>query len=813
VELPAGMPPTTSSKTIRITHARLHNLKNINLEIPRQQLVAITGVSGSGKSTLAFDLIYEQGRRRYLQAIGMLSDLVEDTGCERITGLGPTIAVQQGIIRQSNPRSSVGTRTGIFALLRLLYVYEGQLICPGCGQTRRASAACLDCAQAAQNLHSGFFSYNSPLGMCLRCQGRGHLFELNMEKLLPAPTTTTRQMLANAGSLSTFSYLLKGMLKDVADMPFSAAPESARQHLLYGIPVGDGRVSHNLFDHLRWKLLKGRAVDDCIRFNPCPDCGGSRISQEARQVTLLGRHIGQVSELPLADLEAFLGDFISQSGVTALARNLVDEINHRLHSLRQNGLAHLTLYRDLPSLSGGELQRLFLSSHIDAQIDSLIYVLDEPTVGLHELEKMHLLEQLRVLQAQGNTILLVEHDPHLIAAADTIVDIGPWAGSAGGELVYQGEYAGLLTAPRSVTGQYLSGRAALPRRQPLPMLPSKPHLRLFNGSTHNLQSIEVRIPLGCLVGVAGVSGSGKSSLVMKTLVPLLDRHFVRRPAAENEEAEIDLAEDQSAFFSGQLEGVENLCGFCAVTQQPIGRHDNSNPATYLKIWDPIRKLFASTPEAQALDLTPGDFSFNAGGACPTCSGSGKQRLWLGGNFFTTQLCPECKGKRFREDILRVHWRGHCVLEVLEMPAAQACEFFSAVPAITRVLEVLERSGMGYLPLGQPAPTLSGGEAQRIKLAYEISRAGKNQTLYILDEPTIGLSLYDTGRLLLLLDELVRKGNSLLVIEHDPVVLSRCDWIIELGPGGGRDGGRLIATGTPSGLRSNPSSLIGPFLND
>jgi excinuclease ABC subunit A len=807
------MPPDTSSKTIRITHARLHNLQNISLEIPRHQLIAITGVSGSGKTTLAFDLIYEQGRRRYLQAIGMLSDLAEDTGCERITGLGPTIAVQQGIIRQSNPRSSVGTRTGIFALLRLLYVYEGQCICPACGQIRRASAACPGCGHAAQSLHSGIFSYNSPLGMCLRCQGRGHLFELNMEKLLPTPTTTPRQMLVNAGSLSTFNYLLKGLLSDVADVPFNTAPETARRHLLYGLQVGDGRLSHNLFDHLRWKLLKGRAVDDCIRFNPCPDCGGSRISQEARQVTLSGLHIGQVSELPLADMEAFLDDFICQNGISPLAQNLVEEIKHRLHSLRQNGLAYLTLYRDLPSLSGGELQRLFLASHIDSQIDSLIYVLDEPTIGLHELEKKNLLEQLRVLQDQGNTILLVEHDTHLIAAADTIIDIGPWAGSAGGQVVYQGAYPGLLTAPRSVTGQYLSGRAALPLRQLITPLTSTPHLRLSNASTHNLRSIEVCIPLGCLVGIAGVSGSGKSSLVMKTLVPLLDRHFVRRPAVENEYAEIDLVEEQSAFFSGQLEGVENLRGFYAVSQQPIGRHDNSNPATYLKIWDPIRKLFASAPEAQALDLTPGDFSFNAGGACPTCSGSGKQRLWLGGNFFTTQLCPECKGKRFREKILRVHWHAHSVLDVLEMPAAQACDFFSAEPAIARVLNVLERSGMGYLPLGQPAPTLSGGEAQRIKLAYEISRAGKNQTLYILDEPTIGLSLYDTGRLLLLLDELVRKGNSLLVIEHDPVVLSRCDWIIELGPGGGRDGGQLIATGTPSDLRSNPSSLIGPFLND
>ena len=799
-------------KAIRIIHAHLHNLKNISLEIPRQQLVAITGVSGSGKSTLAFDLVYELGRRRYLQSIGMFTDLVEETGCERITGLGPAIAVQQGIIRQSNPRSSVGTRSGIFTFLRLLYVYEGQSPCPACGTVRQINETCPHCGQSFPGLQSGYFSPNSSLGMCLRCQGHGTLYELNMERLLPTPQTTLRQMLGNAGCQSTFNYMLKGLLKEYADRPFAEIPEDKRRNFLYGIPVGDGRLSHNLSSHLRWKFIKGREVYGCLSYRVCPECGGDRVSSEARQVTLGGQHIGQLSRMTLTELEPFLRALPDQVQLSPLGDNLLGDILDHLRTLHENGLSHLTLYRSLPSLSGGELQRLFLSTHIGSEMDSLIYVLDEPTIGLHEVEKQRLLAQLRALQSQGNSILLVEHDPHLIAAADHIIDIGPLAGSAGGEVVYQGDYPGLLAAPGSVTGSYLSGRARLPARQTIPILPAAVHLKLSDVCTNNLQGVEVSIPLGALVAVAGVSGSGKSSLVMKTLVPLLERQFAQRSRPVNEDAGVDLEEEPAVFFaSGRLEGAEGIRGFSAVSQQPIGRHDNSNPATYLKIWDSIRKLFARSPEAQACGFAPGHFSFNAGGACPTCSGSGKRRIWLGGAYFAAQICPTCQGRRFQAEVLTVHYRGKTILDVLEMTVDEACSFFAGESRIVRVLDVLARSGMGYLPLGQPAPTLSGGEAQRIKLAYEISRNRAGQNLYILDEPTIGLSLYDTGRLMQLLDELVRKGSTVLVVEHDPAVLSNCDWIIELGPGGGNEGGRVIAQGSPAQLRSNPVSITGPYL--
>ncbi len=799
------------SDQIQITGACLHNLKDIDVAIPKNKLVVLTGVSGSGKSTLAFDLIFAEGRRRYLQALGMISDLAEDIGCQRITGLGPTIAVQQGIIRQSNPRSTVGSRSGIFTFLRMLYVHEGQRACPGCGALGRANAPCPHCQAPAAGLHSAYFSPNSSSGMCLQCEGRGYLYELNMTRLVPTPETTLRQLLNNAGSQSTFQYLLKGMLKEYADLPYAQAPEAARQHLLYGLQLHDGRVSHNLFDHLRWKLHKGRDVQGCIRRLPCPACQASRLGEEARQVTLAGQHIGQLSELTLLDLSAWMQRLPQHQPLSPLGRNLLGEVCQRLDTLAGHGLGHLTLYRETPSLSGGELQRLFLASHVTAQMDSLIYILDEPTVGLHEIEKGRLLQQLHSLRAQGNTVILVEHDPGLIAAAEHVIDIGPLAGRAGGQIVYQGDYAGLLAEPASLSGQYLSGRQALPPRPPAGDLTGHPRLHLQEVSTHNLCAVSVDIPLGALVGVAGVSGSGKSSLIMKTLVPLLEKHFNTPPVAhpaENEEEE-ELPGDGP--FSGRLEGCQHLAGFSAVSQSPIGRNDNSNPATYLGIWDTIRKVYARLPEAQALGYGPGHFSFNAAGACPTCSGSGKQRLWLGSAFFATNPCPQCQGRRFNDAVLQIRWRGKNILDVLSLSAAEALAVFAEFPAVCRTLETLVRSGMGYILLGQPAPTLSGGEAQRIKLAAELCRPRKGHILYIFDEPTTGLSLYDTTFLLRLLDELVRQGNSALVIEHDPLTLARCDWIVELGPGGGSQGGQIIAAGTPHDLRHNPASRLGPYL--
>jgi excinuclease ABC A subunit len=797
------------SNQIKITHAHLHNLKGVDISIPKNKIVAITGVSGSGKSTLAFDLIFQEGRRRYLQSIGMLPDLAEETGCESITGLGPAVAVQQGIIRQSNPRSTVGTRSGIFSVLRMLYVYEGKHYCPGCGLPKRVNEPCSHCGSPGLGINSGYFSFNSTLGMCFGCEGRGYGFPLNMDKLLPQPDTTLRQLLGNAGSESTFQHLLNGMYKEYADLPFNGIPDNLQRQFLYGIPVGHGRLSHNLFEHLRWKLLKGREVNDSIARQICPQCEGYRLGAEALEVTLAGYHIGQLSQMSLSELNSVLRKQVSLVIESDLGKNQLKELFRRLTTLEANGLSHLTLYRELPSLSGGELQRLFLASHLHAKLDSLIYVLDEPTIGLHELEKDRLIAQLEALRDQGNSVLLVEHDQRMISIADWVIDMGPFAGQQGGEVIYQGNYSGLLSEPASVTGQTLTGYIAYPAEMTAHNrsdLSENHSLRLREVCTNNLQDVNVDIPLGGIVGVAGVSGSGKSSLVIKTLIPLLEKHFTSPVNMAD-----DFIETDSFLLKGHLEGVESIDGFSAVTQQPIGRHDNSNPATYLKIWDVVRKLFASTPEAKAAGLKSSEFSFNASGACPTCSGSGKQRMWLGGAFFATQQCPECKGRRFHAQVMQYRYRGKTILDILEMPVSEAFHFFNDQPRIRCVLDVLNRSGMGYLPLGQPAPTLSGGESQRLKLAKALSRVREKNRLYIFDEPTIGLSSYDTGFLLKLMGELVLNGHSVLLIEHDPRVLSRCDWIIELGPGGGAQGGQVIAEGAPETVCSNPFSRIATFL--
>jgi len=477
----------------------------------------------------------------------------------------------------------------------------------------------------------------------------------------------------------------------------------------------------------------------------------------------------------------------------------------------------LTLYRQMPTLSGGEIQRIFLTSHLDSKMDSLIYVLDEPTVGLHEIEKGDLLEQIAALRSLGNTVIVVEHDRNTIEQAQHVIDFGPLGGSGGGEIVYEGDYAGLLKSEGSVTGQYLSGRRAVPRKslhEYATITNATTRLTLHNVKTNNLKDVTVSFPLGVLVGVAGVSGSGKSSLVSDTLIPLLERHFadLRERKLGNSIADEDFEYVMlQSPVAEKLDGMAHIAGYSEVSQAPIGRRNISNPATYVNIWTKIRKLFAQQPLAKQRRYTPGHFSFNAKGACPECKGKGSERFWLGGNSFVTNLCTKCHGKRYMNEILDVTYQNTNIVDVLNMSVTDAAALFRDKPSIHKMLSVLEQTGMGYITLGQPTATLSGGEAQRIKLAKEIGRRRRGNILYVLDEPTTGLSLYDTANLLALLDTLVKRGNSIIVIEHDPTVLSYCDWLIELGPGGGVEGGEIIAQGSPLDLKQNPRSQTGPFL--
>jgi excinuclease ABC A subunit len=805
-------------KHIEITSARIHNLKNINLRIPKDKLVVVTGVSGSGKSSLVFDIIFEEGKRQYLQSIGMLPGITEEEKFDQIAGVGPTVAVQQAIIRQSNPRSMVGTKTKILAYLAMLYAREGRMACTTCGAAAAADLVCERCGNAQERLEANYFSANSPTGMCLQCEGRGVHFELVMEKLVPDADITLRQVLVNAGVHSSFRHLLKGRLKPYADTPFAQMPAEAREHILFGVQVQHPypRRSLCLYSRLRYLLSRGEEVAGMMVMNPCPQCQGYRVGEQARRVTLGGKHIGQIGHMTVVELQAFLSALPAQEPLSSLGHNLIREVLQKTHYLLQVGLGHLTPYRPMPTLSGGEIQRIFLTSHLDSKMDSLIYVLDEPTVGLHEIEKADLLDQIADLRSLGNTVIVVEHDRNTIERAQHVIDFGPLAGSGGGEIVYEGDYGGLLRSQGSVTGQYLSGRGTVPRKAPheyAAITETTPRLTLLHAQTNNLKDVTVGFPLGVLVGVAGVSGSGKSSLVSDTLVPLLQRHFAdlrdRKHSDINEDEDFDFV--MPGPVAEKIDGMAHIAGFSEVSQAPIGRRYNSHPASYVNIWSKVRSLFARQPLALQREYKPGHFSFNARGACPECKGKGHERFWLGGNSFVTNVCPRCHGTRYLEEILDVTYQGAHIVDVLNMSVADAASLFGQAPSILAMLRVLSQTGMGYITLGQPSATLSGGEAQRIKLAKEIGRRRKGNILYVLDEPTTGLSLYDTANLLELLDALVNQGNSVIVIEHDPTVLSYCDWLIELGPGGGVEGGEIIAQGSPLDLKHNPRSQTGPYL--
>jgi excinuclease UvrABC ATPase subunit len=875
-------------KHITITGAHIHNLKGINVSIPKNKLVVVTGVSGSGKSSLVFDILFEEGRKQYLQSSGILPGIDEEDKFDSISGIGPTIAVQQSTIRQSNPRSTVGSKTHLLSMLAVLYAGEGQMICSACGTPVDDYLTCGKCGNMEERLPANYFSCNAPNGMCVKCSGRGAYFEIHLDKLVPDDHTSLQQVLDALRISPGYAKLFHRTFKNYLSLPFSHIPDEVKADILYGHQVNSNYEKRSC---CLTRIFQGHLyqysedLSGIYTRSVCSACHGFRVGEEARRVLLNGLHIGELGKLTLVELREFLETLAQQKTFTPFGKNLLKEILRKTDGLIRSRLGYLTLYREMPTLSGGEIQRLFLNAHLDSKMDSLIYILDEPTVGLHESEKAELLKSIFALKKLGNTVIVVEHDRNTIEMGEHIIDIGPKAGVEGGQLVYQGNLAGLLQCNESITGGYLSGKIAMPVRtkkivdlsssSPLsagsgdegmdakiggaPRIPpyppfergakegprrgflppfrrggrggffaqtefslgepcdsTIPFLTLHHARTNNLKDVTVSFPLGVLVGIAGVSGSGKSSLIADTLIPLLKGYFHdlrENGEAESEEDEIDgEAEDAGVETSAeQLEGMEQIDGYAEVSQAPIGRNMNSNPVTYIGIWDKIRKLFARQPEATRQGLVAGHFSFNSQGACPACGGSGREKVWLGGDLNIYPTCRKCHGKRFNPEALSVRYQDKNICDVLEMSIAEAVAFFADQPGMLATLQVMDRIGMGYITLGQPTPTLSGGEAQRIKLAKEIGRRRKGNILYLLDEPTTGLSLYDTARLIQLLDELVAQGNSVVVIEHDPVVLEACDWIIELGPGGGVEGGRIVAEGTPQVLKDHPASLTGRYL--
>lgn len=810
-------------KYIQIKGARIHNLKDINVIIPKDKLIVITGVSGSGKSSLVFDILFEEGKNQYLKSIGVLPAINEDNHFDQIIGIGPTVAVQQNIVRQSNPRSTVGSRTGILNLLAVLYASEGKMTCSSCGTLVNDNLSCENCGGAEEHLDASYFSYNAPNGMCLRCSGRGTYFEIDMAKLVPDDRTTLAQVFEKIGASPGYAKLLRKHFEEYLQMSFSQISDDIKHEIIYGHYTDSNSTKRSICLTRIFEGLIRKYREDpggFYKMSVCSDCHGFRIGEEAQSSHLSDKHIGELGKMTIAELQELLEDLLQQETLSPFGYNLLREILNKIDRLIKSRLEHLSLYREMPTLSGGEIQRLFLNNHLDSRMDSLIYILDEPTVGLHEAEKVDLLKSIQELKHSGNTVIVVEHDRKTIEMADHIIDVGPKAGIEGGHIIYQGDLEGLLRCEQSITGQYLSGKVAIPIRIPqqnLTLDTSYPHLIIRHARTNNLRDMTVTLPLCKIVGIAGVSGSGKSSLISDTLIPLLKGYFSdqwksRSTNIDDIEGHDDPESPIIEMIADKLEGVEHISGYVEISQDPIGRHMNSNPASYIGIWSKIRKLFAAQPDAKRHGITAGHFSFNSKGSCSVCNGSGREKMWLGANLNIYKTCQGCNGKRYSDEALSITYKNKTISDILEMSVSESVTFFEDKPSIISTLEVMEQIAMGYIKLGQPTPTLSGGEAQRIKLAKEIGRRRRGNILYVLDEPTVGLSLYDTAKLIQLLDQLVAKGNSVIVIEHDLDVLSACDWIIELGPDSGINGGMIIAEGQPMILNENPASITGQFLN-
>lgn len=758
---------------IKIHGARIHNLKNIDLSIPKRQLIVITGISGSGKSSLAFDIIFEEGKNQYLRSIGILAGLDKQDRFDAIEGIGPAVAVRQNIIRQSNPRSTVGSKTAILNQLALVFASDGKSVEGYAGHPT-----------------PGHFLYTTTEGMCINCQGKGTYYDINLESLVPDQSTTLLAVYKKLKVTAGFMRILQKKYGIYFDKPFWQLPEDIQDEVVYGT-YDNGKQSYCLERILKNSLEKGEDVENIYGKTICTDCHGERVSDEAGKLLLHGKRIGELGQMTITGLHAFLDD-ICDDELSQFGKNVVKDIKKKLEYLIQFRLGHLTMYREMSSLSGGELQRLFLHLHLESGLDSLIYVFDEPMAGLHPSEKQNMVKAIRKLRDIDNTVIVVEHDKEMISQADHIIEIGPMAGAEGGTVVYQGNYEQYLKAD-TLLGQYLSHKSLIPMRAIRSNeIDQEDCLVLTHASTHYLKNLTVAIPLHAMVGVAGLSGSGKSSLIEDTLLKRL-------------------ASAKKYGHASGITGAERIRGFVKISQEPIGRSESSTPASYIGIWDKIRELFANQLEARKRNMSAGHFSFRSKGACPTCGGSGFVRIFLTAAFSVDKRCQTCEGKRFKEESLTVQYQGKKITDILDMRISEACSFFANESSIARSLQTLDQMGMGYLTLGQPTSTLSGGEAQRVKLAKELGKQRGHNMLYVLDEPTTGLSLYDTGLLLKLLDHLVASGNSVIVIEHNTEVLKNCDYIVELGPEGGSEGGEIIAKGSPQQLMQYPNSKTGRYL--
>ncbi|MER3546337.1 MAG: excinuclease ABC subunit UvrA [Rhodanobacteraceae bacterium] len=934
--------------TIRIRGARTHNLKNLDLELPRDRLIVITGLSGSGKSSLAFDTIYAEGQRRYVESLSSYArqflSMMEKPDVDHIEGLSPAISIEQKSTSH-NPRSTVGTITEIYDYLRLLYARVGTPRCPNHGTSLEAQTvsqmvdatlalnpdrrymlvapvirerkgehvqvfeqlrtqgfvrarvdgavydldavpplglrikhtievvidrfrpradlkqrlaesfetalrlgeglaivvdmddskapeqlfssrySCALCDYSLPELEPRLFSFNSPVGACPACDGLGVTQFFDPARVVAHPERSFGEGAVRGWDRRNphFFQMIKSLAKHYrfdVETPWCELPKATREAILFGSGEekiefrylghgnGSGFVRRHKFEGVipnlerRWKETESNMVrEELGRFiseRPCPECNGERLNLSARNVFVGERNLPALTALPINDTQAFFEGLNLPGWRGEIAAKIVKEIHERLKFLIDVGLDYLTLDRKADSLSGGEAQRIRLASQIGAGLVGVMYVLDEPSIGLHQRDNERLLGTLVRLRDLGNTVLVVEHDEDAIRAADHILDIGPGAGVHGGEIVAQGSLKDVLNAPRSLTGKYLSGELSIEvpklRRQPDP----KKVMTLHGARGNNLQNIDLEIPAGLFTCITGVSGSGKSTLINDTLF----RHAA---------VQLNGASAQPAPFD-RIDKLDLFDKVVDIDQSPIGRTPRSNPATYSGLFTPLRELFAQVPEARARGYQAGRFSFNVkGGRCEACEGDGLIKVEM--HFLPDVYvpCDVCHGKRYNRETLEILYKGHNIADVLDMTVEDAHKVFENIPAIARKLDTLMDVGLGYIKLGQSATTLSGGEAQRVKLSKELSRRDTGSTLYILDEPTTGLHFHDIEQLLRVLHRLVDQGNTVVVIEHNLDVIKTADWIVDLGPEGGAGGGRIIASGTPEAVAATQHSYTGQFL--
>jgi excinuclease ABC subunit A len=825
---------------VHVRGAREHNLQNVDLKIPRDALVVFTGISGSGKSSLAFGTLYAEAQRRYLESVSpyarRLFHQMSVPEVDEIDGLPPAVALQQ---QRGTPstRSSVGSVTTLSNLVRMLYSRAGTY------------------PPKQPHLDAESFSPNTPAGACSQCSGLGRIYTVTEDSMVPDPSLTINERAVAAWPTAWHGQNLRDMLITMGfdvDTPWKKLPKKDRDWILFTdeqpvVPVYNGlthaeiqraikrRVQpdyHGNFSsakrHVMYNFantqsaqMKKRVAKYMVSAD-CPECGGKRLKRESLSVKFAGMDIAEISSLPMARLAQVVASYADGNSTelakikkehperAKVAQRIAEDLVARIKVVLELGLGYLSLERSTPTLSPGELQRLRLATQVRSNLFGVVYVLDEPSAGLHPADTESLLSALDQLKGAGNSLFVVEHDLDVIRHADWIVDVGPLAGQHGGFILYSGRPDGLAKVEQSHTRRYLFAQEGLMRRK----APRKPKgwLKLGSVSRNNLQNLDVEFPLGVFTTVTGVSGSGKSSLVSQALVELVAEELGNPISVEEDESE-ELERQKVITTSGRIvSGMSGVKRLVRVDQKAIGRTPRSNLATYTGLFDYVRKLFANTKGAKARRYDAGRFSFNLPkGRCEMCEGEGFVMVEL---LFLPSVyapCPECHGARYNQKTLDIKYRDKNIAEVLGMTVDEAFAFFDQEPQISRALNVLREVGLGYIRLGQPATELSGGEAQRIKLATELQRVHRGDTLYVLDEPTTGLHPSDVEKLMVQLDGLVESGNTVIVVEHEMRVVAGSDWVIDIGPGAGDEGGKVVAAGTPEEVSRVKQSRTAPYL--